>query len=688
MVVEVTYRMPANGLGTDFTEFDRPISFAPIYTNRFRNITGAAERRPGMLIHADAQVPGAPNLTRLHEFVSNTGDETLLSSDDFGNIYKMATSAWTTALTGKANARMISAEANSKLIFVNGVDRNFYTADGGVTFAELKALITTGKLAGGSGPTTVIDGNVSNWIGATLVANNDIVHNITRNGYGIVTAVASASLTTTGIGSSFHGAGFTSNQAPGDVYELIDYVDLNIIPQGASNQSDGLPLDNVATATTGTTQDVIVVSGVNFANTQIRTGDIVYNTTRATIAHISTISANVNVLESITSQVAGDALVFFKSAMPIASWVHVHYGRVYFIDSRNQTSVVITAPDDPQDVTTFAKTLDSTSFSFATQQPPGDILLSLHSFLSYFVASGKKNLYIYQGNTPIQDTSTTTLNFTPIAFSPHGVASRFGLETNGGDLLHITVDGLRSVSIGYNAFNAVQQNISVPIRTALRNAIQNVTNTDNIQLSYYPRRSWLINKIGDLAYVLNTNPSYDDSGAQQNIQSWHLFSGLWAQQNHYFVRRSGDLYACGANGYVYEMDASAATDVGTAIATDLQTAWLRLEEPQRTRRIKELLYIEPIFESGSDIVYSISAIAGLDALSNDTIDVAVSGLGGSIGDQVIGTFVIGAGEYAEASKYPLRVRGEEMRIEFTTESTGFPDTITGFSLLGNIAGRR
>uniref|UniRef100_UPI00190FAF14 hypothetical protein n=1 Tax=Klebsiella pneumoniae TaxID=573 RepID=UPI00190FAF14 len=85
-------------------------------------------------------------------------------------------------------------------------------------------------------------------------------------------------------------------------------------------------LDNVATATTGTTTSVVAVSGVNFANTEIRTGDFVYNTTRAAVSIIGSVSANVNITKPISGQVSGDALAFFKSAMPIASWLHVHYG--------------------------------------------------------------------------------------------------------------------------------------------------------------------------------------------------------------------------------------------------------------------------------------------------------------------------------------------------------------------------
>lgn len=679
--VAPTYKMPPMGWGSDFTEFERPITFATAYENRFRNITGGAERRPGM--DAYPSVAGGPNLTRMHEYVDNQGNETLLSSDDFGNIYKYnGSSAWTTALTGKSFDRMISGMAEGKLIFVNGVDRNFYTDDAGSTFNELKALITAGLLAGGSNTTTVIDSDVSNWIGATFVANNDIVYNVTRNGYGLVTAVTSAQLTITAIGTGGNGAGkTTSDQIAGDSYQLIDYVALNVIPNGAGGKTD------VATATTGTTTTVVAVSGTDFSKTEMRTGDFIYNSTRGAIVQVSTISANANLSQAVSGQISGDALVFFKSAMPISSWVHVHYGRVAYLDARNNTRVVFSAPDDPQDVTTFQKTLDSSSFSFGSQQPSADSLLSLETFLSYFIASGERNLYIYQGNNPIQDTSTDTLNFTPIAFYPNGIAGRFGLETNGGDLLHLTVDGLQAVNIGFNAFSVNQNNASVPILNNLRQAINQQTNTDNIQLTYYPRRRWLINKVGDQCYILNTQPSYDETGQQQQIASWHLFTGVWAQQNHYFIRRNGDLIACGAGGLVYSMDSSAPTDNGAVITTNLQTAWLRLEEPQKTPRIKEGHFIRPVFESSHDVEYTISVIAGLDNYSSDSITVSAGGTG-AIGTGIIGTTPIGGGSLSQANKYSLRWRGEEAKVGFVTQSSAAEDIITSFSIFGNISGVR
>lgn len=679
-MIYVDYKIPANGLGSDFSQFERPLTFAEAYTNRFRNITGGAERRPGMARYS-GPITGSPNLTRLHEWVSNVGGESLLASDDFGNIWYYAASAWTAARTGGSFVRYISGQSQDKLILVNGVDRNLYTNDGGLTFNELKAIITRGKTAGGTNTTTLIDGDISNWIGATLVSNNDIVHNITRGGYGIVSTIASASLTHTAIGVSGNGAGKTaSDQASGDAYELIDYVDLNVIPQGTGVN------DNVGTAGTGTTTTVIAVSGVDFSTTEIRTGDFIYNTTRSAIAMVGTVSANANLQQTVTGQVTGDALAFFKSAMPIASWVHVHYGRAYYLDSRNQRRVVISAPDDPEDVTTFQETLDTTSFGFGTQQPTGDVILTMTTFQGYFVAGGKKNLFIYKGNTPIKDTSSTTIDFTPTAFYPNGVASRFALGTNGSDLLHITSEGLQAINIGNISNTTIQNNVSLPIRSEMLNFISQA-NPNDVQLTFYARRAWLIAKVGDRVYILNTNPSYDESGQLVPVASWHLFTGKWAQQNHYFVRRNGDLLACGNNGLVYQMDNAAATDDGDIIPTSLITAWMRLEEPQKTIRIKQGQYIKPVFESASDITYTVNAVAGWDGFSSDSVSILAGG-GGQIGTAIIGTTPIGSGNYAQANKYPLRWRGEEVRLQFTSNSSAMPDIITGFTLYGDISGIR
>ena len=681
-MIYVEYKLPESGLGTDFSQFERPLTFAEVYTNRFRNITGGAERRPG-ITRFSGPVGGNPNLTRMHEWVGNTGSESLLSSDDFGNIwyFNTSTSAWVSSRTGGSSVRYISAQAEDKLILVNGVDRNIFTNDGGQSWSELKAYITRGVTAGGTTTTNLVDGDISNWIGGTLVANNDIVYNVTRNGYGIVSTVASASLTHTAIGTAGNGAGLTaSNQTSGDQYQLIDYVDLNVIPQANGSS------DNVATAGAGTTTTVIAVSGVNFANTEIRRSDFVYNTTRGAIALVGSVSANINLQNTVTGQISGDALAFFKSAMPIASWIHVHYGRVYYLDSRNQRNVVISAPDDPEDLTTYQKTLDATSFSYGTQQPTGDTILSMTTFQSYFVAGGKKSVYIYNGNTPIQDSSSTELDFIPVAAYPDGIFSRFSLGSNGSNLLYETDDGLQAISIGNISNTTIQNNVSTPIRDTISALIDSTAEND-VQLAFYPKRSWVINKVGSQCFILNNTPTYNDAGQLQVNPAWHLFTGGWASLNHYFVRRNGDLVGCGQNGLVYYLDDGGLTDDGARIPTNITTAWFRLEEPQKTVRVKQGQYIKPVFESGANVEYSISVVAGWDNYSSDTITVSAGG-GGQIGNAIIGQSAIGDGTFAQALKYPLRWRGEEARLQFITESSAGPDVITGYVIYGDISGVR
>jgi len=80
-------------------------------------------------------------------------------------------------------------------------------------------------------------------------------------------------------------------------------------------------------------------------------------------------------------------------------------------------------------------------------------------------------------------------------------------------------------------------------------------------------------------------------------------------------------------------------------------------------------------------------VAGFDNFSSDTIMVS-SGSTGQIGSFVIGTSQIGGGNFAQALKHPLRWRGEEVRLQFTTETSAGPDIITGYTLSGDVAGVR
>lgn len=680
-MISIDYEVPRRGLGTDFSKSERPISYAEAFKNRFINVTGGAERRNGMS-QLGSTITGSPNLTRLHEYVDNDGNETLFATSD-NAIFKYNASAatWSQVRSGLSSSRLLSVQFGNKLIFCNGIDRNFYTDDSGATFKELKAIISRGETNSGSNTTTLRDVEVSAWLTQTNIAVNDLVFNVTLSAYGVITAVSGAEVTHTTIGSAATGAGVaTNNQGSGQRYEIIDGVDLNIIPQ-----SDGT-LDNVAIATSGTSTTVIAVSGVNFANTEIKVGDFVRNTTRNSVAIVQAVSANINV-NSTTAQTSGDSLIFIKSGMPIASFIHVNFGRLAFIDARNKKRVVFTAPDDPEDVTTFAKTLDSSSFQFGNLQPLGDSLLAIGSFQNYFVAMGSRYVFVYTGITPIQDTNSTTKAFAPIAYYPNGGVSRFGLSSNGNDLLYVSKDGLQGINVGADSNNTIQNNVSFVIRSQIRDAIKN-QNPDDIQITFYPRRSWVLVKVGDTIYNFNNSPILNEQGALEANGSWSVFDGLYSQLNHYFVRRNGDLIACGANGRVYNLDESNQfTDAGQVITTELKTAWLRIEDPERSVRVKDGRYLKPIFESGGGLSYTINAVAGWDSFSADSIQVIASG-SSLVGSAIVGDATVGGSVGVQTQKVPLRWRGEEVQLTFTTATSAGPDVITGFSIYGNIFGRR
>lgn len=679
-MITISYPIPANGLGTDFAQSERPITYAQSLKNYFINLNGAAERRLGMTpLVSGAIVSGQPTLTRLHEFVARDGTETLLTSTDSGDLYVLGASAWTQVLSVPGSARMLSVQVGNKLIFCNGKDRNFYTDNAGVSFQPLDAIINEGTTTSPTDTTHLSDSQITDWLTQTNVAINDVIFNETVSAYGIITNGTAGGLVNTVIGIAGTGAGVAAvDQGVGQVYRVIDTVALNIIPVGTS-------YDNIAFAGSGTSSTKIAVSALNFASTTIATADYVYNSTRAAVTRVQSVTANITV-NSVSGQVAGDSLVFLKSAMPITDWLHVNWGRTYYLDAQEPTKVRISSKDDPRDLATFAKTLDASTYDFGSQQPQGDILLNMGTFQKYFVAGGRRYLYVFSGIDPIADTSAAVVNFSPVAVYPQGVVSRFGLANTGNDLLFISPDGLTNATVSFDSQNLVSNNLSDVIKSTVRQQIIATTNTDDIQLINYPRRKWIMMKIGPNIYNFNNSPvSGPDGELKAGTGTWSIFNGKFAQQNHYFLRRNGDLVACGPNGMVYKMD-SGFTDDGDIIPAEIVTPWYRLEEPQRSIRVKDGKYIKPIFESGTGVVYTIEARAGFDSLSSDTAEIVAVG-GSQVGVYTVGINPIG-GTGVDTAKVPLRWRGEEMQFTLTSNSSAGPDIVTGWTLYGNQYGRR
>jgi hypothetical protein len=680
-VIQTKYTPGRYGLGTEFAESKIPVEYCKNFVNRFINLNGDAEKRQG-ITQLGNTISGAPTITGLHEFIDNQGNATLFCSAN-GKIYRLNSSetTWTQVLSGKdSSKRLISGQMGDKHIFVNGSDRNFYTDDAGDSFNELKALVQRGVTSTSATSTTSLtDANVDNWLTNTFVTDNDLVYNSTLDAYAIVTSVGASNISHTAIGSAATGLGSVTtsvNQAAGQFYQIIDLIELNIIEQNSG-------LDNFATATSGTAVNQIRVSGVDFSDTQIRAGDFVYNTTRAAITRVNSVSANLTVT-TVASQTSNDTIQFYKSAMPIADWFHVHYSRAYYIDNREPSIVRISGPNDPQDMTTFQGNLNAAQF-YGARQPQAERLLSLKTFQQYLVAGGERNVYVDRGTAPIADTSAATTDFSPVGLFPQGLVSRFAMDSIGGSLNFGANDGIRNLAATFDANSFQTANTSEALKSEIAAAIKSA-DPDEVMTIHYPRRNWLLCKVGDIIYNFNYTPYYLEGEVRANpYGSWSKFTGLFAEMKCFLVRRNGDLVCAGANGKVYEFDQGSYSDDGSSIPTVMETGWLTLSEPQQSTQMKSGVFIKPQFETSLPITYTISATGDYSVLSTDSVTTTSTGVG-QIGFAVIGSSQIGGSRILN-EKLPLRWRGEQFKIRISTDDTKGPDIITGFTVYGNILGK-
>lgn len=683
--IQTTYAPGKFGLGNEFAESEIPIEYSFRLQNRYININGDAEKRQGITQYGDT-VAGTPTITGLHEHIDNMGNITLMASYN-GTLSSLneTTGAWTQILTGKADVRMNSVQMGDKLIFTNGTDRNFYTNDGS-TFTELQALILRGQ---GSSTSTsaggLSDSDVDNWLTETFVTENDLLYNSTKGAYAAITSVGSTSLQHTVIGSAGTGLGHptidaSANQQTGDFYQIIDLVEANIIPQNNG-------FDNFATLSGDTSAAGVFVSGVNFLDTEIRPGDYYLNTTRSAIAKVSAVTTAQLTGTPITGQTANDSIQFFKSAMPISSWAHVHYGRAYYIDARDNVSVRISGPSDPQDMTTFQRTLKAITQSYGSRQPQAEKLLSLKTFQKYLVAQGQRNVYADRGIDSIQDTTVAAVDFTPVGLFPQGGVSRYGVESIGGAMNFVASDGLRNFSAAFNSETFQTANVSEFIKSELAAQIQaKSSDPDEIQTIHYPRRNWLMCKVGDTIYNYNYTPVYQNGQIiTGQYGSWSKFTGKFAEMKCFLVRKNGDLLCAGAGGKVYKFDTGAFDDDGAPINTILETGWLTLQEPQEGYQHKSGTYIRPKFEAANEVEYTITATGDFSQISSDTVTVTAAGVG-EVGFASIGTSPVGGSRILN-DKVPLRWKGKTTKIRIETNDTNGPDILAGFTIYGNILGK-
>ena len=670
----VKYNIPYRGLGTEFSQSDQPVEYANNFTNRFVNVFGQAEKRQGIKRFGN-QITSQPNLDAVHEYINKLGVSTYFVSGG-GKIwrYNNTTSDWDLILSGKdSSSTMISRMMQDKLIFVNGVDRNFYTDDAGNSFKELQPLINKGTMGAGTSTNKVTDSKITNWSSQTYVQINDVLYNASTGSQAIITSVGSTDLDTTPTGSAATGVGYALDaNKTSDKYEIWDNIELNIV-------SGAVQKDNIALTTTGTNTNVIVVSGLDFSTTEIKVGDFVYNTTRNALTQVQSVSANI-VVATVASQTAGDTVAFHKKAMPIANWFHVHYGRGYYIDSRDTTKVRVSGPQDPQDMTTEAKTLQSSTIDYGARYGKGAGLKTLSTYGKYLVGAGLGQVFVDSGQDPISDTSAKATDLTPVGNFTQGCVTKYGLVNIGSNMLYLAFDGLRSFKSSFDSAAVETNNVSEPIKTELQSNIKTqIGNDASLQLVHYPRRNWVLCKIGSIIYNYNYTPMYIDGQLVPN-GSFSKFTGKIAELNGFLVDNSGTLILCGTNGLIFKFDQGNFDDDSDNIATKIETAWLTLSEPQNSISLKKGKYIRPTFETGSNITYTISVIGDFTRTSQNSITTTANGAG-VIGKATIGQAPIG-GIIPHNPKLPLPWRGKQFRITFQTDDTKGRDLISSFNIYG------
>lgn len=685
---EATYQIAPNGLATSFSETELPLEYAARFRNRFINAAGGAEKRQGIVLLGEV-IPGAPRIDGIHELIKADATAVLFASGS-GKLWRFDDPSWIEVRSGLSLNRLRSAQMNNRLIFCNGSDRNFYTEDG-ENFYPMEAIIESGVATSGTSAAVLVDSGITNWVSQTDVVANDLIYYLDLDAYGIITAVGTAALshspvasagalTATGIGISPAG-----EPRAGTRYRIIDLVENNIIPTADPNNPD-----NVAILGPGSQSNVAAVSGVDFSTTGVAPGDYLYNSTRNGVALVTSVSGNINVtgISRTSLQEAGDSVIFMKPAMPISSFLHVHYGRLYHIDARDRKKIRISGADDPSDMTTDAGTIDSNSFNFGALQPKGDALLSMASYQSFFAALGTQNLYLYSGVNPIPTTSTSDdADFAPVSLFPQGGIAVGGLLSIGNDLCFVSHDGVQALNQVQDQNTLNRANLTEPIRKTLRQELKS-EDRNEIQLIHYPQRSWLLLKVGSLVYCYNYSAFVGQKTAPQEgdkvgMGSWSLFDGKFARCHAFYNRADGTLVCGGDDGRVYEFDQDTYDDDGETIVTEYQTGWLKVEEDVR---IKQGKYIKPQIQSGQNIDYTIRAEAPYAVESSDTIMITASGNSTPIGLFTIGAASIGAAPVSN-EKYPLRWRGEAVRLTFMTDDTKGPDILGRYTLYGTMGGR-
>jgi hypothetical protein len=621
-----------------------------------------------------------------------------------------------------AKYQVFSRQMGTKTIFACGhIETSYYDEETNKIY-PLQSIIEQGVATSGTNTTTLKDSDISNWLTQTNVRVNDLIFNTTKGGYGVITSVGTNNLDHTiiadsaniGIGSTLTTVlgGSGGNQASGDRYQIIDLIENNWIPVTGQVSLT----DNVLVAGTLTDSGSVYFDNTNFNGINdiyrygLRPGDYVYNATRNSVNRIQAIrdinNASVRYQlsfeeidqgEGVSGQAAGDTLIFLKSAVPNSTYPHVHYGRLYLISERDQTRVFPSAPDDPEDFTTFQETLNSNSVNYATQQGQGERILTLDTFQRYLVAGGERNVYLSEGTSPIQDSSASTTDFQPVGLFTQGVFGQESLASIGDQMLFASRDGLRSFNVT-SILAVTTDNISEVIKSELVAAInvQAALDPSLIKIMHYPKRNWVMFKIGRVIYNFNYTKTFIE-GELVVGGTWSKITSKLAKCKDFLMRRNGTLMAVLSTAStsvagvsqlqersrIYEFDTGKLDDDGEDIPTVYESAWVGPGDGI----VQDTRYIKPYFQTKVNKTYNISITSdiGTERL-DDTATYTASATATTypvVGQAIVGQLVVGGQSVARTQKLGLRSRNQHAKIRITTTSGQSGDIISKFMVYGS-----
>ena len=208
--------------------------------------------------------------------------------------------------------------------------------------------------------------------------------------------------------------------------------------------------------------------------------------------------------------------------------VHVHKGRVWFLEKTNRLLATHSALNDPEDYTT-ASNAGYLDFKFVL--PHGDELLDVKTYIDLQIFYFRNHIAIYSGTNP---TSSGHYNLVQLIEGSGVVATDTAIGL-GSDMAFIYDSGVKSLRQVVTTGSLNVDDLSEKIDPVLRGEIKTAT---VFSIAHYPKFGWLMLLINETVWIY----SY-------TWKAWGRMVG--ADVKGMFSTTDGKVYLCGT-GFLYE----------------------------------------------------------------------------------------------------------------------------------------